>query len=83
MSLISSCSNSDFFPYDDVDRGYWSGYYSSRTAMKGWVRSRENFLRVAKTLHALQRISSGYRSNDTSQVSHIQQARVSICNPLG
>ena len=28
----------DFFPYADVEHGYWTGYFTSRTAVKGFVR---------------------------------------------
>lgn len=28
----------DFFPYADVVYGYWTGYFTSRTALKGFIR---------------------------------------------
>jgi hypothetical protein len=52
----------DFFPYNDGDDQYWSGYYTSRNAVKGWVRSRENVLRTAEALHALSMPPWGPRS---------------------
>jgi lysosomal alpha-mannosidase len=28
----------DFFPYSDCDHCYWTGYFTSRTSLKGFVR---------------------------------------------
>lgn len=28
----------DFFPYADGDNAYWTGFYTSRVAIKGYVR---------------------------------------------
>eukprot|EP01119_Soliformovum_irregulare_P015649 TRINITY_DN4429_c0_g1_i8.p1 TRINITY_DN4429_c0_g1~~TRINITY_DN4429_c0_g1_i8.p1 ORF type:complete len:877 (-),score=245.06 TRINITY_DN4429_c0_g1_i8:14-2644(-) len=42
----------DFLPYADHPHSYWSGYYSSRSALKGYVRSRNNFLRATQSLLA-------------------------------
>lgn len=30
--------NDDFFPYADHQNAYWTGYFTSRTAVKGFVR---------------------------------------------
>ena len=38
----------DFFPYDDQNEAWWTGYFTSRNALKGYTRSRENILRVAE-----------------------------------
>ena len=28
----------DFFPYADVEHAYWTGYFTSRTGLKGFIR---------------------------------------------
>ena len=43
----------DWFPYYDVTAAWWTGYYTSRNALKGYLRSRENVLRTAELLHVL------------------------------
>ena len=37
----------DFFPYRDVKTGFWSGYYSSRPVLKGFI------IRTGKYLHSM------------------------------
>lgn len=34
----------DFFPYADVPNGYWTGYFTSRVALKGNVRDTGRYL---------------------------------------
>jgi hypothetical protein len=36
--------NVDFFPYSDISKDYWTGYYSSRPCLKGLVRDAGRFL---------------------------------------
>ena len=36
----------DFFPYATCPHCYWSGYFTSRPAFKGYVRRNNNFLQV-------------------------------------
>lgn len=36
-----------FFPYRDVYTGYWSGYYSSRPVLKGFI------VRTGRYLHSM------------------------------
>ena len=43
-------NNFDFFPYADVVNAYWTGYFTSRTAIKGLVRREGKFLQAAKRL---------------------------------
>ena len=50
--------NDDFWPYADNDNGYWTGYFVSRIAIKGYVREAGRFLQSARTLHALASLSS-------------------------
>ncbi len=34
-NLFFPLSSGDFLPYDDIAESYWSGYFSSRSALKG------------------------------------------------
>jgi len=43
-------NNYDFFPYADVINAYWTGYFTSRTAIKGLVRRQGKLLQAAKRL---------------------------------
>jgi lysosomal alpha-mannosidase len=36
----------DFFPYAHQPHSFWSGYFTSRAALKGYVRQTNNFLQV-------------------------------------
>ena len=38
----------DFFPYADNANGYWTGYFVSRTALKGFVRDMGRFVQAAR-----------------------------------
>eukprot|EP01112_Ceratiomyxa_fruticulosa_P004317 TRINITY_DN1480_c0_g1_i3.p1 TRINITY_DN1480_c0_g1~~TRINITY_DN1480_c0_g1_i3.p1 ORF type:complete len:1026 (+),score=222.23 TRINITY_DN1480_c0_g1_i3:180-3257(+) len=42
----------DFFPYADCPHCVWSGYFTSRIALKGYVRSRNMLLSSAETLYS-------------------------------
>ena len=46
---------SDFFPYNDDTQGHnmWSGYFTSRPALKGFVRESSSYLQSARQLQAL------------------------------
>lgn len=43
----------DFFPYAHRPNSFWTGYFTSRAALKGYVRQVNNFLQVVKQLDAL------------------------------
>jgi hypothetical protein len=38
----------DFFPYADNDHAMWTGYFTSRTALKGFVRDFSRFAQAAR-----------------------------------
>jgi lysosomal alpha-mannosidase len=40
----------DFFPYASRAHTYWTGFYTSRAAFKGYVRRASNFLQAARHL---------------------------------
>lgn len=39
----------DFFPYSDGPHQFWTGYFSSRPALKGYERLSSGFLQVGGT----------------------------------
>lgn len=43
----------DFFPYADAHNSYWTGYYTSRPALKYQIELANNFLQAAKQLSVL------------------------------
>ncbi|XP_063690730.1 lysosomal alpha-mannosidase-like [Bolinopsis microptera] len=43
----------DFFPYADESHSYWSGYYTSRPSLKGYVRDCNNVLQVCRQVEVL------------------------------
>jgi len=46
----------DFFPYASNAHTFWTGYFTSRAALKGYERSSNNFLQVCKQLSALSQL---------------------------
>lgn len=43
----------DFFPYADGPHAFWTGYFVSRPALKGYVRKMSNHLQTCRQLEAL------------------------------
>ncbi|XP_067938019.1 lysosomal alpha-mannosidase-like [Watersipora subatra] len=50
LNITWSTKSDDFFPYAHREHAYWSGYFTSRAALKGMVRQTNNFLQVVKQL---------------------------------
>ena len=46
--LTWSVKTDDFFPYADCPWCYWSGYFTSRPALKGYVREMNSFLQTCR-----------------------------------
>ncbi len=49
----------DFFPYANHPHGYWTGYFTSRPALKRYERYSNNILQVTKQLNALANTQAG------------------------
>ena len=66
----------DWFPYYDSSGAWWTGYYTSRSALKGFIRSRENLLRTAELLHVISSTPLGPRSSasDMPQLEVLRHA---------
>lgn len=52
----------DFFPYASRSHTFWTGYFTSRPALKGYVRTTNNFLQVCKQLDVLSNLGPAYNS---------------------
>ncbi|KAM9242884.1 lysosomal alpha-mannosidase [Dugong dugon] len=52
-NLTWSVKQDDFFPYADGPHKFWTGYFSSRPALKRYERLSYNFLQVCQQLEAL------------------------------
>ena len=52
----------DWFPYYDFEASWWTGYFTSRSALKGFIRSREAIQRSAEILHVLSTSPVGPRA---------------------
>ena len=55
----------DFMPYGDGPDGYWTGYFTSRVALKGFVKWAGRYLQSVRTALALADIynTSSYLSS--------------------
>jgi len=49
-NLTWSVKNDDYFPYADHPHAFWTGYFTSRPALKGYVRTQSNYLQVCRQL---------------------------------
>ncbi|KAL6029892.1 hypothetical protein STEG23_036788 [Scotinomys teguina] len=72
-NLTWSVKEDDFFPYADGPHMFWTGYFSSRPALKRYERLSYNFLQVLVS-NALARLSY-YKQN----FSFCRELNVSIC----
>lgn len=55
----------DFFPYADKKCSYMTGYYTSRPALKRYVRLCNSHLQACKQLEAMNNVSTNDRSNSS------------------
>ncbi|KAK3085809.1 hypothetical protein FSP39_008930 [Pinctada imbricata] len=53
----------DFFPYASSPHTFWSGYFTSRPALKHYVRQSNNFLQACKHLNAFASLFGPTNSN--------------------
>jgi lysosomal alpha-mannosidase len=67
----------DFFPYADGDNAYWTGYFTSRAAFKGYERYSNAYLQVCKhfesALHQFAPVSTSASSKTLSVSMGIAQ----------
>lgn len=53
VNKMYTTKNDDFFPYGSDPHNYWTGYFTSRPALKYYERKNNNFLHVCKQLNVL------------------------------
>ncbi len=56
-------NSTDFFPYSPGGPQYWTGFFTSRPALKGWIRSREAVTRAAEVLYVVSHTPWGSRAD--------------------
>ncbi|GLJ52491.1 hypothetical protein SUGI_1116890 [Cryptomeria japonica] len=55
----------DFFPYADCEHCYWTGYFTSRPALKGYVRKLSGLLQAARQLEFIVGRNKGITNTDS------------------
>ncbi|XP_053388235.1 lysosomal alpha-mannosidase-like isoform X2 [Mercenaria mercenaria] len=58
----------DFFPYAHQNHSFWTGYFTSRAALKGYVRETNAFLQACKQLDALAMLEDIHNSTYNIQI---------------
>nr|XP_060620901.1 lysosomal alpha-mannosidase [Anolis sagrei ordinatus] len=64
----------DFFPYADGPHQFWTGYFTSRPALKRYERLSNNFLQVCNQLEALTGIQGNMGPYGNANSSVLRQA---------
>ncbi|KAL3876582.1 hypothetical protein ACJMK2_034416 [Sinanodonta woodiana] len=62
----------DFFPYASQPHEFWTGYFTSRAALKGYERKTNNFLQVCKQMDALTMLTDA--DNSTYNIQILREA---------
>ncbi|KAG9141901.1 hypothetical protein Leryth_009276 [Lithospermum erythrorhizon] len=64
----------DFFPYADQEHAYWTGYFTSRPALKGYVRMLSGYYLAARQLEFFKgRIISGPNTDSLADALALAQ----------
>ncbi|KMZ67565.1 putative Lysosomal alpha-mannosidase, partial [Zostera marina] len=64
----------DFFPYADSANGYWTGFFTSRPALKGFIRTLSSYYLAARQLEFFNgKNSSGYTTDTLADALAINQ----------
>ncbi|XP_052781407.1 lysosomal alpha-mannosidase-like isoform X1 [Mya arenaria] len=58
----------DFFPYADREHTFWTGYFTSRAALKGYVRETNAFSQACRQLDAMAKLTDSDNSTINIQV---------------
>jgi len=73
-NLTWSVKTGDFFPYNDDAHSYWSGYFTSRSAIKGYVRQIDNILHATDKLFTSANIPSLVTQDNLKKIDVLAQA---------
>lgn len=68
-------AENDFLPYGFPGK-YWTGYFTSRSALKGYVRTRENVLRTGEILNVLSSTKTGTNASNAIESLNIVKNNV-------
>lgn len=63
----------DLFPYANDAHSYWTGYFTSRPTLKGYVRDCNNVLQTCKQVEAAVGIKNKARSSTLRQAMGVAQ----------
>ncbi|ESO12620.1 hypothetical protein HELRODRAFT_187930, partial [Helobdella robusta] len=61
-NLTYTSKKDDFFPYAHRSHTFWTGYFTSRSNLKGYERTANNILQVCKQLSALAQLDDEHSS---------------------
>mmetsp|Transcript_30443 Transcript_30443/g.29834 ORF Transcript_30443/g.29834 Transcript_30443/m.29834 type:complete len:157 (+) Transcript_30443:759-1229(+) len=70
----------DLFPYADNSQAYWTGYFTSRSNLKEYIRRASRHLTASHNLYALKFID---QANDQATLDDILAASYSIFDAVG
>ncbi|CAH8671029.1 unnamed protein product [Schistosoma curassoni] len=64
----------DFFPYASGPHSYWTGYYTSRPALKYYVRQASNLLSICEQIHLFANhiLTKKYHHDNDENVNHLR-----------
>jgi hypothetical protein len=68
----------DFFPFNDKDNAWWTGYYTSRPALKGLIRKSESVVRASESLFSTAKMFANYSDNITRHNIDLLSQAVSV-----
>ena len=61
----------DFFPYANVPHGFWTGYFTSRPALKGYIRELNSLLQSCRHLEVFSQRKLAYYGPLAGAGSHV------------
>jgi lysosomal alpha-mannosidase len=67
-NLTYTHKEDDFFPYASSESAFWTGYFTSRAALKGYERATNNFFQVCRQLDALTLLGAEHGSDKKIQI---------------
>eukprot|EP00048_Salpingoeca_helianthica_P001784 m.51619 g.51619 ORF g.51619 m.51619 type:complete len:1134 (-) comp11716_c0_seq2:511-3912(-) len=72
-------SDGDFFPYADHPHAYWTGYYTSRPALKQFIRTRATIARNTEFLHTvLTKTDASYNATDVYERLDVMRQAIGV-----
>ena len=69
----------DFFPYSDAEEAFWTGYFTSRSASKRYIRQATSFLQGARQLEIVHVFSQREREFGLEKETDALEEAISLC----